>query len=290
MKIIIIILSSFLLCCVVSAIIIYAYVYHDAQALPSNSPGNYLSFNKILKQDKPLVICAGDSITHGTVSVNYVNILGKRLNTKEFAFVNAGINSELAWNLKQRLDEIISCHPAFITILIGSNDANGTLDPKTAARQIKSMKLPQSPGPEWFRKNLEEVCSILKEKTSAKIALLSLPPIGEETNSNAYRRAAEYSTIIKETAKKMKVAYLPLNETMDRGLISKKTKPKVIYRGDPEPVLYKTLAQHYLGRMSFDEIAERNGFLYLTDLLHLNTRGAELTADLIENFILRHYR
>ena len=51
-------------------------------------------------------------------------------------------------------------------------------------------------------------------------------------------------------------------------------------------VMYKGLARHYLLGKSFDEISEDNGFLYLIDLLHINTRGAETVADLIEGFIL----
>ena len=34
-----------------------------------------------------------------------------------------------------------------------------------------------------------------------------------------------------------------------------------------------------------DEIAERNGLLLHADLLHLNSKGATMVADLIEKFV-----
>jgi len=277
--------SILLVILAIASATIYIYVDHDANKLPPNNPDNFLKNLKAQSTDNKIVFCAGDSNTHGRVCINYVNILEKRFNNKKFTFINGGINSELAYNLKQRIDTIAACRPAFITILIGSNDANGTLVETVSRRQVKKMKLPQRSDPKWFRENLSEICSTLKEKTDAKIALLTLPPIGEEINSEAYRRAAEFSSIIREVAAEQNVALLPLNRTMDKNLVKKLTPLKVRYKGPPDMVMYKALARHYLLGKSFDEISEDNGFLYLIDLLHINTRGAETVADLIENFL-----
>lgn len=48
----------------------------------------------------------GDSITHGRIGTNFVDILSRKFNNYEF--VNAGVNGHLAWNVNQRLDEIIA--------------------------------------------------------------------------------------------------------------------------------------------------------------------------------------
>ncbi len=270
-----------LIACAVS---IYVYVYHDAQRPPDNNPRSYLA-RETAVQKRPAVVCAGDSITHGRVSVNYVDILSRRPSMKGYAFVNAGINSELAYNLRRRLDEIIRCDPKAITILIGTNDANASLNEKSAQRAISEMNLPRKPDGDWFRENLKSICAILKSLTRARIAVLSIPPIGEEPGSAAYLRAAEYSRIIRDVAAEENVDYLPLNETMSRRIQDRGVAPGLRYEGDTEIPLYRVLAQHYLLRKSFDEIAEGYRFLFLTDLLHLNTRGAEAVADLIEEFI-----
>jgi len=49
--------------------------------------------------------------------------------------------------------------------------------------------------------------------------------------------------------------------------------------------MYKGIFFHFLLGRSFDEISESNGFLIVTDFLHLNNRGAEMVAELIEGFV-----
>ncbi len=265
---------------------VYRVIYADAQRLPDNNPRTFLAQGVQARQGA-VVVCAGDSITHGRVSIDYVDILSRRLSARGFAFVNAGVNSELAWNLGQRLDEIIRCDPDVVTILIGSNDANATLSESAVKRYIREMRLPRKPDSAWFRANLAAICNRLKAGTRARIALLSLPPMGEEPGSDSYRRAAEYSRIIKETATAQKVDYLPLHEEMTRRIEERGKIPDVLYRGDPEFAMYRVLARHYLLRESYDDISESNGFLYLTDLLHLNTRGASAAAGLIQEYVTR---
>jgi lysophospholipase L1-like esterase len=268
------------------AAIVYHVIYADAQRLPDNNPRSFLARGAQARQGA-VVVCAGDSITHGRVSINYVDILSQRLSSRGFTLVNAGINSELAYNLGQRLDEIIKCDPDVVTVLIGSNDANATLSESALERSLDEMRLPRNPDSRWFRSNLEAICTRLKSETRARIALLSLPPMGEEPGSDAYRRAAEYSRIIREIAAAQRVDYLPLNEVMTRGIEARGKMPEILFRGDPEFVMYRALARHYLLRESYDDISESYGFLYLTDLLHLNTRGASAVADLIEEYVMR---
>lgn len=264
---------------------LYAVIYNDAQRVPDNNPVNFLS-RGAGKPGEKVVVCAGDSLTHGSVSVNYVDMLSRRLNPRGYLFINAGINSELAYNLNKRLPDIIKCNPDFVTILIGSNDANASMNEASAKQAIGEMNLPQRPDKRWFRDNLTEICKTLKLKTHARVALLSLPLFGEEPDNEAFRRAAEYSRVIKEVALSQNVEYIPLNEEMTRLLLARDQKPLLSYRGDTEFPLYVALFRHYVLRKSFDEIAEGNGFLFLTDLLHLNTRGASKVAELVEKLIL----
>ena len=46
---------------------------------------------------------------------------GVKFKLHDFSIVNAGINGDLAWNLLERLDDVIDCNPNHITILIGTN-------------------------------------------------------------------------------------------------------------------------------------------------------------------------
>jgi len=281
MKLVVLIIVCVLI--LIPVVIIY-YGASAAQRKPNNCPAQYLAGKKSVQANK-VVVCVGNSITHGRVSANYVDLIGERLGD-DYQLINAGVNSELSWNVLQRLDEIIDCQPDFITILIGTNDANATLNEKNCKVSIKKMNLPQKPTAEWFRENLVEICQRLKLSTNAKIALLSLPPIGEDQSHVAYQRTADYSRIIKEITSASDISYLPLHEKMTAYLDQNNQPPRLRDADGFRPVMYKGIFKHYILGQSFNEIATANGFQLLTDFLHLNTTGSELIAELIVDFVV----
>ena len=149
---------------VLIVIIIFGITYtiKQAQKSPFNSPENFLGESE-QDNDQKTVICVGASITHGQVSYNYVNILSDRFGHDDYQFVNAGINGNLAYNVVKRLDEIIKCDPDYVTVLIGTNDANASLSEKNSARYMRDMALPDKPNAEFFRTNVKELISQLKK-------------------------------------------------------------------------------------------------------------------------------
>jgi len=267
---------------VVAAVALYCSVYRLAQMPPENNPAVYIS-ETMTKRDLPALVCAGDSITHGRVSHNYVDILAERL-AGEVDVVNAGINSELAWNVLERSDEIIACDPEFVTILIGTNDANGSMTEEKGQAQVEEMGLPQAPTKEWYRESLTALCEKLIAYTDAEIALLSLPPINENIDAEAYARAEEYSRVIEEVADELDLAYLPLNETMDAYLREAGGAPTITYE-DQTKVMYAGIFKHFVLKQNFEEIANANGCSLITDTLHLSETGATIVADIIEEFV-----
>ena len=97
--------------------------------LPSNDPIRWIEQNgnptdKPPRQN-PVIVCAGDSITHGIISTNWVGMLESRF--PDCRFINAGVNSELAYNLLGRIDPIIGINPDIVIILIGTNDVNAKI-------------------------------------------------------------------------------------------------------------------------------------------------------------------
>ena len=115
-----------------------------------NSPVHFLE-DSARDKNKKTVVCVGNSITHGQVSYNYVNILSDRLSGDGYQFVNAGINGNLVYNVVNRLDMIIRCDPDYVTVLIGTNDVNASLSQKNSARYMIDMALPEKPNAEFFR-------------------------------------------------------------------------------------------------------------------------------------------
>ncbi|MHA1793953.1 MAG: SGNH/GDSL hydrolase family protein [Promethearchaeota archaeon] len=254
--------------------------------LPASNPRAFLRKKVGKIQDNVKVVaCIGDSITHGHVGTNYVKMLDEKLNKggKNYEVINAGINSELAWNVKNRLEDIIACKPDYISILIGTNDANCVLTKRVLKRTIKLQKLPRTPDAGWYEENLRQIIQRLKNETRAFIAVLSLPTIGEDLNDPALEQSIKYSNIIKKIAKEENVVYLPLNEMMVKLLKKNPSHPKHVH-AEQDKLMYKMLFLNKLG-FSLDRIARMYGFQYHCDFLHLNDAGAKLVVDLIFSFI-----
>jgi acyl-CoA thioesterase-1 len=260
-------------------ILIALYSYWQITRLPRNRPQTYKK-----RSDKKTVVFAGDSITHGQVGENYTTLLSQRMDMSQFDFVNAGINSHLAWNLLQRIDEIIDCEPDFVTILIGTNDANASTSQKEAKSYAKRMGLPQMPDQDWFKECLRELTAQLQERTTARIALISIPPIGEVTDHFAFQISSEYSKSIQGLADLTGVAYLPFHEKMLDILNQQPGNPTYPFEKSFLGMVTACF-KHYVLRKDWDSIGAASGFRLHIDYLHLNTKGAHLLAELIENFL-----
>ena len=271
-------------CIIFTFVVLVGYLNYMARRMPSINPSTF-NAAQLPVPEKNVAVCVGDSITHGAVSCNYVDILSGRERLTGYTFVNAGINSELAYNAVQRADGIVACNPSVITILIGTNDAAASLSTGNQKRYTKEMKLPQLPDRDWYRENLQLLIQKFKKGTHARIAVFSLPPIGEARESVAYKRAQVYSKIVKEVALSEKVTYLPLNERMDE-IISKRGMKNTPLYNDNMYLMFKGIIQHYLLGLSYDEIASSNSYIFITDTLHLNCVGAALMADMVENFVM----
>jgi lysophospholipase L1-like esterase len=232
------------------------------------------------------VVCLGDSITRGQASVDYIKILAHRTAGGPFVFTNAGVNGDLAFNALQRLDSVIDLQPDVVTVLIGTNDAIASLSERNIRRYTRMKKLSTRPTIEWYRENLTVIVQRLAKETCARIGLLSLPVLGEQLGSESVRRSAQYSAVVKEIAETRSSAYLPLNEqqTMHLKAIGF-TRGIQLQDSLAQPV--SAVAQHFLLRRSFDDISRRRDLELTTDLIHQNTRGATMIADLIGEFISR---
>ncbi len=263
---------------------IYGYVYYKATKVPANNAEAMLKVT--LPQDKKIVVCFGDSLTHATVSFDYVNYLATDTDLQKFVFVNEGINSRLVYNLLQVVDKVVALKPQYIFVLIGTNDLKGSLNDKEYQRYNDLWKLPQKPTKEWFTENYKKLVSILKTQTDAKIVLISLPPIGENIDSLPFKLTIEYSDVIRDIAKKEKLGYIGLNEMLTRDLIREGKKNIAPYETGLW-FMYSAIMQHYLLGRDWDTISDGRGLAYLTDNIHLNGRGGKILAAAIKDILTK---
>jgi len=259
--------------------------FYQSEKLPDNSPSKYFKQQHKDSERKRVVVFLGDSITHGRIGVDYVEIIKGQLESEQIELINAGINSELAWNNLQRVDEVIQCEPDIVTVLIGTNDANASMNEKTMKSYVRRMKLPRNPDNDWYKECLRSLVMKIKTETSAKIALLSIPTIGEDSSHPAFTKSTEISQIVHDVTEELDVTYLPLHEKMIEFLQDKPVSAKYPYEKYFIGII-KGIINHFLLRKSWDSIARNSGFALHVDYLHLNTDGARMIADLIGKFIL----
>lgn len=231
------------------------------------------------------VVCLGDSITRGQLSVDYVAMLSGRKSLSDFVFTNAGVNGDLTENVLRRLDAVIDLQPDLVTVLIGSNDVNASMSEKNGRRAVRMNKLTARPTIEGFADNVAAIVDRLAAETSARLGLFSLPVLGEEVDSESVRRSRRYSEVIEQVATSRGIAYLPLNERQIAHLTEGGFRPGKAYR-DGVALMAGGAVQHFVLRRPLDEISRRRGLELTTDLIHQNSRGATMIADLAEDFVL----
>ncbi|HYF61501.1 MAG TPA: GDSL-type esterase/lipase family protein [Herpetosiphonaceae bacterium] len=249
-------------------------------AAPPDNPAAFVRAGKPAGTTA-VVVCAGDSLTHALVSASYLERLRGRFAGRGWSFVNAGINGNLAWNVAQRLDAVIACQPDAVTLLIGTNDVLATLSGKNERRYRRGQGIRETPTLDWYQSNVTTIIDRLRAETAARIAVLSLPMIGEDLGSEPNRRVGRYNAALRAIAAARQVAYLLLHETLAAALPAR-TPPA--YRGR-RFLVFKALFQHRALHMPWDAISAANGLTFLTDHVHLNERGAAVIADLIGGFL-----
>jgi lysophospholipase L1-like esterase len=214
---------------------------------------------------RPRVVAAGASMTQGALGANWVAALRARPEFSRYEFVNAGVNGNTTADLLQRVDtDIVACRPAAVTILIGTNDVRNGVPL------------------ERFRANLDAIADRVKARTKARIVLMSVPPLGEDLNTEINHRLSAYNAATRETAARAQVDYLPLYERVTEGL--RRTGGGTPYDFS-FPLALAVAAQHYLLGRSWDEIAQAGGREMLVDHVHLSDRGGAIVTDLVGRWL-----
>jgi len=262
---------------------IAVYIGKRAFAPPRNRPDRFLKSRH--HGTRTVIVCLGDSITHGHVSHNYVDMLEETLSKQRIAVVNAGMNGDLAYNLLSRMDGIVQCQPDVATILIGTNDVGASISEKSNDFYVKLKKLPERPTLAWFELQLRKIITRLKKETRASIAVSSLPVLGEDLSSLANRNTRLYSESIKKITSEEGIAYLPLNEEQRAYLEKHPSRDAEPFTQTHSFSVFYAIIERYLFGRSLDEIGRRRGFQLTCEGVHMNRRGAEMIYELSLEFI-----
>ena len=248
--------------------------------LPENSSSEF-SINK--ENKKPVVVCCGDSITHGHIGYDWVGSLREKDKTK--LFINAGINADLTWNLNQRVKDIIKHNPDYITILIGTNDAIGSQPVKQIQQYyIQTKGLPKKPSIEWFEEQLDELVSTLTNKTNARISLITLPFLGEQKDSEIIQVVKDHNRIIRDISNKYGTTLLDFFKKFDSIIIDNNSIPYTTselrrLRG------LRAVILHYVFNWTWKDIGKKYNLKLLCDHIHLNEDGGQILEEMVKDFL-----
>ena len=201
-------------------------------------------------------------------------------------FLNEGINGDVVWQVHQRLDSILACKPDVVTIMIGTNDALASLDKNSGERYKKNSQLPEIPTLERFKELLPELIDRLKNVP--KLAICTLPPIGEYQDSVNNNHIKKFNEFIKLTAIKKNITLLPISDLIWSELANRDYPLKNDFNPKTITILRRIFGgiyHHYVFKRSWDKISKSNGQWILFDQIHLNERGAKVVFKRVKEFI-----
>lgn len=249
---------------------------------PPGSPADHLRAGR-QPRTRAVVVCAGDSITHGVGSASFVEPLRARLGGDGYAVVNAGINGDLAWNVLRRLDEIIACRPDAVALLVGTNDVLGTLGPDWEAMYRRRQGIPETPTLDGYVASMRAILDRLAAETTARVAILDLPPIGEDLDSPTNDRVRAYNAALRGVAAgRPGVTVLALHDRLV-GALPPGHAPRPF--DGTRRLMGAALFRRAVLRQSWGRISADHGLALLTDGVHLNDRAAAIAADLVEGWL-----
>lgn len=236
-----------------------------------------------------IVACLGASATDAAGSYDWIADLARRPENASLRFYRFAEGGDLAYNGRQRVPAISASQPDYVIVLLGENDVLALISPQVAQFDRLTKHLPVQPSPEWYRENMQVIVHRLKRDTSARIALCSLIPIGEDPDSQdpfqaeANLRIEEYSTILKDIACEEAVGYIPLYERMHELILA---SPGRAFTSFDFRAFYRDAFRQFVLRKSNDEIGLLNDWRFHRDGIHLNSRSGKLLADLVQEFLL----
>lgn len=232
---------------------------------------------------QPPVVVAGASIVRGRASVDFVQMLRERFPAR--AFVNAGVNGNVAWELLQRIDQVIACRPAQVVILIGTNDVQATLSPDATRETRESKHLPEDPSIGWYTACMTEIVTRL-QAAGASVALCSLPPIGQDLAAPVNVVVREANTALRGVCDATGASYLPVYEHLADLLASQGATTGPAWTGSWGPGA-ASLVEHFVLGRSYDAIALGRGWILSPDGVHMDSTGAGIIADAVATWLER---
>ena len=267
--------------CIVSALgAVLWYTAYCTSRPPRNDP----------TRSRPLVVCLGDSLTHGQCSASVVGRIVPQLKsrskttTADIGIVNAGQNNICSWTVyHKRLQGILKKYdPHYVLLWIGTNDVRAIYS-KWWSRQLEYMwRLPEPPSLQQFETNVRGIVEILlSHSPHLQVGLCTLPPMGEVLTDPANLFVKQSNAALADIATYStgnRCTVIPVHNELESAILQNTLsgwKPPVDYFLPLSIVM--GLLYHVVG-FSWNQLSRLVGNTVLSDSLHLNETGADIVA------------
>jgi len=279
-------LLLFILYLLIATVILITVVYFYVSSIAATPPkgrADDLSQELSLKSGR-VIACIGDSLTHGNIGECWVERL--RNEYPEDTVLNEGINGDVAWQVNNRIESIVNCSPDIIILMIGSNDAMASFNKKSGERYKSNNKLPEIPTFKSYKKLLPKLLDRLNG--TSKIAICTLPPIGENRDSAINVHIRKFNDFIELTANNKNINLIPVSKLLWDDLSKRTYHVKSDYDPNSLPIIrriYGGMVHHYIFKKPWDEIAKSRGQWLLFDQIHLGERAAKILFNATKKYI-----
>jgi len=252
---------------------------------PAGHPDEVVASGAI-DRDGPVLVCLGDSITQAGLGADWVAGLRQRLEGHAVV-VNAGVGGQVAWDLRQRLDDLARCRPDAIVLMVGSNDAVGALG--GGWRSFYESGRPQAPSEEWFAEQYGALVGELLALTP-RVVVMTLPPLGEDPGGQVEAIVQRQNESIRAIAADRGVDVLDLHPAFLRLRPDSGTSRGVPFMSGPLHFMRwgiaSTIRRRILGQ-SWDSIGQSRGLVMTVDTIHPNDRAGAAMLELVEPWARR---
>ena len=313
-------ITLFLLCC------IYFTTVEAISARPDNNPFTFARWRQQGTDctdyvNCPILLCLGDSLTHGNIGASYTPEIPYQLSLKlglpipssdknhaatfsePIYVVNGGQNSITSHTLlhEKLIPYMNMIRPDYVLILIGTNDIQAICRPQLLGTFIRHVnRMPENPTLLKFEQNLRQMINnILNEDDDKSIgynmsphvqlAICTLPPLGENLNSYSNHMIRQANGIIERMVTEKattcaRITLLPLYQTLETAILQKKWPYAVPY--DLWGLVATMMTPLY--HIPHGSLFSWNSLSYLfgnhavmSDGIHFNVRGRDALVGLI---------
>jgi lysophospholipase L1-like esterase len=287
-------------------------------APPDNNPASFQKWVRHIRsttnRNCPVLLCFGDSITHGNCGASYTpelplalcRALGLPIPDRKQTFVdplwvvNAGQNMITSHTIayERLLPTLNAVSPDFVLILIGTNDVQAVYKPKRWGPFIRYVnQLPQNPSIHIYEQNIRKILQDIQATSSKiQIGIVTLPPMGENLQSLANQLVRQANDVLSRIVREQgndNVTLLPLYQKLETML--EKKKPQIFYSlfvsFDQWKIfwIFQSILFHFtFGVLSWNFLSRwMCGYHVLSDGIHLNEQGAAVLVDLIVQWLMQ---